>query len=256
MHRVLHWRPKRLLIQWECNHILLGRDMVKRPQWLSTAPGFVESRDALKTRVDSFRQWEFQPDPSFCGYVWNSALTKRIRALFFDASHAALKTKMDFLIQWKCITTRSTDKQHAASYSVETLNLYPPCSRYVGNSSLTERILSWLTKRIRALFFDASRAALKTKMDFLIQWECNHILLGRDMVKRPQWLSTAPGFVESRDALKTKLDFLRQWEFQPDPSLSGYVWNSALTKRIRALFFDASRAALKTKMNFLIQWEL
>ena len=111
------------LIQWECNHILLGRDMVKRPQWLSTAPGFVESRDALKTRMDSFRQWEFQPDPSFCGYVWNSALTKRIRALFFDASRAALKTKMDFLIQWKCITTRSTDKQHAASYSVETLNL-------------------------------------------------------------------------------------------------------------------------------------
>ena len=28
-----------------------------------------EPRDALKTRVDSFGQWEFQPDPSFCGYV-------------------------------------------------------------------------------------------------------------------------------------------------------------------------------------------
>ena len=40
---------------------------------------------------------------------------------------------------------------------------YPPCSRYVGNSSLTERILSWLV--------DESRDALKTKMDFLRQWE-------------------------------------------------------------------------------------
>ena len=173
--------------------------------------------------MDYLIPWEFQLYPSFSGCAWHSSLTAKIRGSFVDEPRDALKTRMDSFRQWE---------------------FQPDPAWYVWNAALT--------KRIRALFFDASRAALETKMDSLIQWECNHILLGRDMVKRPQWLSTAPGFVESRDALKTKMDFLRQWEFQPDPSLSGYVWNSALTKRIRALFFDASRAALKTKTNFCL----
>ena len=77
------------------------------------------------------------------------------------------KTKMDFLIQWKCLTTRSTDKRHGASYSVGTLNLIrlaldmleiSPCCLSVDRVVIH---FHWIRKSI--LVFNAARAASKNR---------------------------------------------------------------------------------------------
>ena len=128
-------------------------------------------------------------------------------------------TKMDFLIQWKCLTTRSTDKRHG-SYSVETLNLIrlaldmleiPPWQReslvglsmnramhwkpkwiFLGNVNFNQILLCldmfeiprWQKESVPC--FSMHRVLhWKLKWIFLFNENCNQILLGRDMVKHP-----------------------------------------------------------------------